>query len=169
MDLRRGVSGLCRAGTPTLLPHYFVSLSEVRDELEAELSWRDRNLFSLELDLIFIDTTSLYVYTDMETDRRKRGYSRDRRPDLPQYVLCVVVNRDGWPVAWEIFPGNTADCRALLGDDGESAAQASAHPRCGPRGRSRDDLGLIQSSCSGPTRRRLSTTCSVAACANRRR
>ncbi len=98
------------------LQHFYRTtrfLSEVRDELEAELSWRDRDLFSLELDLIFIDTTSLYVYTDMETDLRKRGYSRDRRPDLPQYVLCVVVNRHGWPVAWEIFPGNTADCRAL--------------------------------------------------------
>ncbi len=98
------------------LQHFYRTtsfLSEVRDELETELSWRDRDLFSLELDLIFIDTTSLYVYTDMETDLRKRGYSRDRRPDLPQYVLCVVVNRHGWPVAWEIFPGNTADCRAL--------------------------------------------------------
>jgi hypothetical protein len=98
------------------LQHFYRTtafLAEVRDELEAELSWRDRDLFSLELDLIFIDTTSLFVYTDAETDLRKRGYSRDRRPDLPQFVLCVVVNRHGWPVAWDIFPGNTADCRSL--------------------------------------------------------
>ncbi len=98
------------------LQHFYRTasfLAQVRDELEVELSWRDRDLFSLELDLIFIDTTSLYVYTDMETDLRKRGYSRDRRPDLPQFVLCVVVNRHGWPVAWDIFPGNTADVRAL--------------------------------------------------------
>ena len=98
------------------LQHFYRTtsfLAEVRDELEAELSWRDRDLFSLELDLIFIDTTSLYVYTDSETDLRKRGYSRDRRPDLPQFVLCVVVNRHGWPVAWDIFPGNTADGRSL--------------------------------------------------------
>jgi hypothetical protein len=98
------------------LQHFYrraAFLADVRDELEAELSWRDRDLFSLELDLIFIDTTSLYMYTDSETDLRKRGYSRDRRPDLPQFVLCVVVNRHGWPVAWDIFPGNTADCRSL--------------------------------------------------------
>jgi hypothetical protein len=98
------------------LQHFYRTtsfLAEVRDELEVELSWRDRDLFSLELDLIFIDTTSLYVYTDRETDLRKRGYSRDRRPDLPQFVLCVVVNRHGWPVAWDIFPGNTADVAAL--------------------------------------------------------
>jgi hypothetical protein len=98
------------------LQHFYRTttfLADVRDELEAELSWRDRDLFSLELDLIFIDTTSLYVYADSQTDLRKRGYSRDRRPDLPQFVLCVVVNRHGWPVAWDIFPGNTADCRSL--------------------------------------------------------
>jgi hypothetical protein len=88
-------------------------LWEIRQELESELSWRDRDLFSQDFDLVFIDTTSLYVYRDSETDLRKRGYSRDRRGDLPQFVLCVVVNAHGWPVAWDIFPGNTADQRAM--------------------------------------------------------
>lgn len=50
---------------------------------------------------------------DTETEYRKRGYSRDRRGDLPQFVLCVAVDRQGWPIAWEIFPGNTADRVAL--------------------------------------------------------
>jgi transposase len=71
------------------------------------------NLFNQTLDVVFIDTTSLYVYRDTETDWRKRGYSRDRRPDLPQWVLGVAVNASGWPIAWEIFPGNTADQKAL--------------------------------------------------------
>ena len=84
-------------------------LHDVRDELERELFVRDRDLFSQDLDLLFIDTTSLYVYRDTQTDWRKRGYSRDRRGDLPQLVLCVAVNRDGWPVAFEVFPGNTMD------------------------------------------------------------
>jgi len=44
---------------------------------------------------------------------RKRGYSRDRRGDLLQYVLCVAVDKEGWPMAWEVLPGNTADPRAL--------------------------------------------------------
>lgn len=84
-------------------------LHDVRDELQRQLFLRDRDLFSQELDLLFIDTTSLYVYRDTETDWRKRGYSRDRRGDLPQFVLCVAVNREGWPVAFEVFPGNTMD------------------------------------------------------------
>ena len=43
----------------------------------------------------------------------KRGYSRDHRPDLHQVVLCVALDQKGWPIAWEIFPGNTADNKAF--------------------------------------------------------
>jgi len=88
-------------------------LAAVRDDLERRLFERDRDLFSQHLDAVFIDTTSLYVYRDAETPWRKRGYSRDRRGDLPQFVLCVVVNDEGWPLAWDVFPGNTADPKAF--------------------------------------------------------
>ncbi len=88
-------------------------LHDVRERLEQKLFVRDRDLFSGTLDLVFVDTTSTFVYRDTETEFRKRGYSRDRRGDLPQFVLCVAVDRQGWPIAWEIFPGNTADAAAL--------------------------------------------------------
>jgi arginine repressor len=88
-------------------------LHDVRHDLERELFFRDLNLFNQQLDLVFLDTTSTYVYRDGETNYCKRGYSRDRRPDLPQFVLCVAVNAEGWPVAWEVFPGNTADIEAF--------------------------------------------------------
>jgi hypothetical protein len=98
------------------LQHFYRTcgfLFDIRQELEQRLYFRDRDLFSNQLDLIFLDTTSLYVYRDTETAWRKWGYSRDRRGDLPQFVICVAVDRQGWPVAWEIFPGNTADQEAL--------------------------------------------------------
>jgi hypothetical protein len=85
----------------------------VRQDLEPRLFFRDRDLFSTQLDLVFVDTTSLCVYRDTETLWRKWGYSRDRRGDLTQFVLCVAVDRHGWPVAWEVFPGHTADRPAL--------------------------------------------------------
>jgi len=88
-------------------------LAEARLDLERELFIRDRDLFHRELDLVFLDTTSTYVWRDTETELRKRGYSRDRRPDLPQMVLCVAVDRSGWPIAWEVFPGNTGDQEAF--------------------------------------------------------
>jgi hypothetical protein len=88
-------------------------LAEVREDLEQALFARDRDLFSRELDLVFLDTTSVSIYRDTETEWRKRGYSRDHRPDLPQLVLGVAVDRKGWPVSWEVFPGNTADPEAF--------------------------------------------------------
>lgn len=98
------------------LQHFYRTcgfLFDIRQKLERRLYLRDRDLFSMQLDLVFIDTTSLYVYRDTETPWRKWGYSRDRRGDLPQFVICVAVDRQGWPVAWEVFPGNTADKKAL--------------------------------------------------------
>lgn len=89
-------------------------LAEVRAELEQALFFRDRDLFSQELDLVFLDTTSVYVYRATETELRKRGYSRDHRPDLPRMVLGVAVDRRGWPVSWEVFPGHTAVLEALI-------------------------------------------------------
>lgn len=98
------------------LQHFYRTaafLAGVRQDLESRLFRRDLNLFNQTLDVVFIDTTSLYCYRGTETEWRKRGYSRDHRPDLPQWVLCVAVNAQGWPIAWEIFPGNTADQKAL--------------------------------------------------------
>jgi hypothetical protein len=98
------------------LQHFYRTtgfLFDVRTALEERLFQKDRDLFSQTLDVIFLDTTSIYVWRDSETAWRKWGYSRDRRGDLPQFVLCVVVDQKSWPIAWEIFPGNTADHVAL--------------------------------------------------------
>ena len=88
-------------------------LAEVREELERELFFRDRDLFTQALDLVFIDTTSTFLWRDEESLLVRRGHSRDRRPDQPQVVLCVAVDRTGFPVAWDILPGNTADAKAF--------------------------------------------------------
>lgn len=98
------------------LQHFYRTvgfLAETRENLEARLIEADRDLFHQSLHAVFIDTTSVYVYRDTETPYRRRGYSRDRRGDLPQFVVCVVVNDEGWPLAWDFFPGNTADRTAF--------------------------------------------------------
>jgi Transposase DDE domain len=99
------------------LHHFYRSLpwlAASRQELEQALFFRDRDLFSAELDLVFVDTTSVYLYRDGESELVRHGYSRDRRPDLPQLVLCVAVDGRGWPVAGDVLPGNTADRAALI-------------------------------------------------------
>ncbi len=89
-------------------------LEEVREELERELFFQDRDLLSRSVDLVFIDTTSTFVYRFEESELRKRGYSRDRMPDQPQVVICLAVDAQGWPIAWDLLPGSTADKTALV-------------------------------------------------------
>jgi hypothetical protein len=104
-------------GFADLALHHFYRivpwLAAIRHELERELFFQGRDLFSGELDLVFVDTTSVYLYRDGESALVRHGYSRDRRPDLPQLVLCVAVDGQGWPVAFDVLPGNTADVEAL--------------------------------------------------------
>jgi len=88
-------------------------LAEVREEFERSLFLRDRDLFTQTLDLVFIDTTSTFVYRREPTALRRRGYSRDRRPEYPQVIICLAVDRHGWPIAWDLLPGNTADTVAF--------------------------------------------------------
>jgi hypothetical protein len=104
-------------GLDDLALHHFYRtvswLAAIRHELEQDLFFQHRDLFSAELDLVFVDTTSVYLYRNGTSDLARHGYSRDRRPDLPQLVLCIAVDGQGWPVAFDVLPGNTADTEAL--------------------------------------------------------
>ncbi len=89
-------------------------LVEVGEGLEKEIFKRVANLFNLRVDLIFFDTTSVYFETEEEDSLRKRGYSRDRRPDLPQVVVGLAVTQEGIPVKAWVFPGDTPDVKAVF-------------------------------------------------------
>ena len=79
------------------------------------------DLLSLDVDLIFFDTTSTYFETPFEdgeldgTDEglRKRGHSKDARPDLPQVVIGMAVTTGGLPVRLWVWPGDTQDQTVL--------------------------------------------------------
>jgi transposase len=77
--------------------------------------WRD--LFNVDFDVLLYDLTSTYFEINAadvpEGDKRRHGYSRDKRPDCPQVVIALVVTPDGLPLAYEVLPGNTADCKTL--------------------------------------------------------
>jgi Transposase DDE domain len=85
--------------------------------LFAHLTARWRDLFNAEFDVLLYDLTSTYFEINAadvpEGDKRCHGYSRDKRPDCPQVVIALVVTPDGLPLAYEVLPGNTADCTTL--------------------------------------------------------
>jgi transposase len=85
-----------------------------RVAVESALSERERNLFHLDTTVFFYDLTSTYFEGQAELiGKAKRGYSRDKRPDCKQVVIGLVVGREGFPLAHEIFSGNVQDRQTL--------------------------------------------------------
>jgi transposase len=81
-----------------------------RERVEAALAEREKTLFNLDDTWYLYDLTSTYFEGQaMENPQAKRGYSRDKRPDCKQVVVGLVLDRDGFPKAHEVFDGNRQD------------------------------------------------------------
>lgn len=99
------------------LPHFYRSLGflwKKREEIEEALYHRELDLFNQDLDLVFFDTTSTYFEGTSLKGWAKLGKSKDHRSDHLQLVIGVVMRRDGFPIACEIWPGNTSDMKTLV-------------------------------------------------------
>jgi hypothetical protein len=122
------------AGTEALALHHLYRAMDVleahKEAIEHDLYFRLADLLTLDVDLIFYDTTSLHFEIN-DADQgvgdddlvegsqaagaktykapRKRGWSKNGRSDVPQIVVGLAVTRDGLPVRHWVFPGNTVD------------------------------------------------------------
>lgn len=93
-------------------------LLEHREALFSHLTQQWRTLFNTHYDVLLYDLTSTYFECDPPErcdDKRRFGYSRDRRPDCVQVVIGLVVTPEGLPLGYEIYPGNTNDTTTLRG------------------------------------------------------
>jgi transposase len=76
--------------------------------------WKD--LFNARFDVLLYDLTSTYFESDPpfpEGDKRRYGYSRDKRSDCVQVVIALMVTPEGFPLAYEVLAGNTSDKTTL--------------------------------------------------------
>jgi transposase len=81
-----------------------------RARIEQALAARERTLFNLDDTLYLYDLTSTYFEGQCPVNpQARRGYSRDHRPDCKQVVVGLVLDRDGFPKAHEVFAGNRQD------------------------------------------------------------
>jgi hypothetical protein len=105
-------------------------LLDALEEIAGEVFASVAHLLNLDLDIVFVDTTSTYWEVDVpdeladalrdeatddqtssptESATRRFGHSKDHRSDLPQVVIAMAVTRDGVPIRCWTFPGNEAD------------------------------------------------------------
>jgi transposase len=91
-------------------------LLEHKRALFDHLTQRWRDLFNAKYEVLLYDLTSTYFESDppeQATGLRRFGYSRDKRSDCVQVVIALIVTPEGFPLAYEVLPGNTADKTTL--------------------------------------------------------
>ena len=86
-------------------------LLEHKTALFDHLVGRWRDLFNVEFDVLLYEANPPFG----DDDKRRFGYSRDKRSDCVQVVIALVVTPEGLPLAYEVLPGNTSDKTTLRG------------------------------------------------------
>jgi transposase len=84
-----------------------------KDVIEERMFDYRRNLFT-DLDLVFLDTTSIYFEGEGGETIGELGHTKDHRSDLNQMVVGALLDDRGRPLACEMWPGNTADVTSTI-------------------------------------------------------
>lgn len=109
------IPGLERGGAELDVQHLYRAMDFLHGampELQEHLYFQVTDLLSADVSVLFYDTTSVSFHLeepDPEGGLRRHGFSKKKRPDLPQIVVALAINRDGIPVRHWIYPGNRID------------------------------------------------------------
>jgi transposase len=100
-------------------------LLDHKKDLFTHLTAQWKDLFNAKFEVLLYDLTSSYFESDPpfpEGDKRRHGYSRDKRSDCVQVVIALIVTPEGFPLAYEVLAGNTSD-KTTLADFLEKIAE----------------------------------------------
>jgi transposase len=70
--------------------------------------------YNFDFTLLFYDVTTLYFETFESDELRKTGFSKDSKSQQPQILVGLMVNKDGFPIAFDIYPGNTFEGHTMI-------------------------------------------------------
>ena len=85
-----------------------------KEDVCKHLKSRWEDMFGIEFDVLLYDLTSTYFEGLCEQNPKARfGYSRDKRSDCRQVVIALIVTPEGFPIGYEVLPGNTLDKTTL--------------------------------------------------------
>lgn len=94
---------------------YMDKLYNTQKELVQDLAYtHTQSILSSKIELVFYDVTTLYFEIDRGDDLRKTGFSKEGRHQNPQILLGLLVAEDGYPLAYDIFPGNKYEGHTML-------------------------------------------------------
>lgn len=88
----------------------------LKEEVEKKIIVFAKKQFTFDFSIVFYDVTTLYFETFKEDEEafRKSGFSKDNKPNQPQIVIGLIVTHDGFPVAYDVFSGNTFEGKTFI-------------------------------------------------------
>lgn len=86
----------------------------LKTDIESIVTSFAKKEYSFDYNLLFYDVTTLYFETFKEDDLRNLGFSKDNKSKQPQVVVALMVTREGFPIAYEVFSGNTFEGHTIL-------------------------------------------------------
>lgn len=89
-------------------------LSANKEKIEEDIFNRNRNLFNMKVDIVFYDVTTFHFESQMEDELRDFGFSKANKINEVQVVMGLLIDADGRPIGYELFPGNTFDGKTML-------------------------------------------------------
>lgn len=87
---------------------------ELKETVENRVVSFAKEHYSFDFDIVFYDVTTLYFETFEEDDLRKNGFSKDNKSQQPQILVALLVTKEGFPIAYEIFSGNTFEGHTFI-------------------------------------------------------
>lgn len=87
---------------------------DLKSKIESLVVSFAKQHYSFNFDLLFYDVTTLYFESFDEDDLRKNGFSKDSKSQQPQILIGLMVNKDGFPIAYEIFAGNVFEGHTII-------------------------------------------------------
>ena len=94
---------------------YLDKLHSTQKEFVQQISYEHtRKILNTQIRVVFYDVTTLYFEIDREDELRKTGFSKEGKHQHPQIVLGLLVSRNGYPLAYDIFEGNKFEGHTML-------------------------------------------------------
>lgn len=89
-------------------------LADNKEMIEEYLFSINRNIFNMEVDVVFYDVTTYHFESQRADNLRNFGFSKAGKFNEVQVVMGLLIDKEGNPVGYELFPGNTSDSRTMV-------------------------------------------------------
>ena len=87
---------------------------ELKKTVEEKVIAFAKENYAFQFDIVFYDVTTLYFETFEEDELRKNGFSKDNKSQQPQVLIALMVSKEGFPIAYEVFSGNTFEGHTII-------------------------------------------------------